>query len=203
MEKRDYYPDSLLKQREFLELQIAQWPLKGAALGLTPAEITTKVAACQAQLDGVNKVLQMQADVAEAVEKRNLDARAFEEAYRLDVRRYKLQPGVDEALLKAFGWVGEEAGKIDLDTARPVIKNIQVLPGEVHLDFVRRIFDGIDGEYSTTGVDAWTKGEFDNRSPYEDKRPGPPEMRYYRFRYRYKGQPVGQYSEVASAMFLG
>jgi len=207
MEKKDYFPDSLIRLREFLELQIAQWPDKGALLGLTPAQITAKVAQCQAQLDAVNTVLQMQANTAEAVEKRNLGARAFEDEYRLDVKRYKLLPNVDPSVFKAFGWVGDEQGKPDLNSVAPDIKHIEVLPGEVHLDFVRRGMDGVDAEYSFTGNDGWTKGDFDNRSPYEDKRPlrtpGTPEMRYYRFRFRYKGEPVGQYSEVVSALFRG
>ena len=204
MEKKDYFPATLIKLREFLELQIAQWPTKGVALGLTPAQITAKVGECEGQLTAVNTVLKMQADTAEAVEKRNLGARTFEDAYRLDVKRYKLLAGVDPSVFVAFGWVGEEQGKPDLNTVQPKITHVEVLPGTVHLDFVRRGMDGVDAEYSPNGVDGWAKGEFDSRSPYEDMRPvkvpGQPEMRYYRFRFRYKGKPVGQYSEVVSAL---
>ena len=200
MKKKDYYPPTLIQQREFLELQKAQWPVHGAALNYTPPQIAAEVAEVQGQLTEINSVLTMQADLAKAVETRNLNGAAFEEAYRLKVKRAKLLPGVDPAVFKAFDWEGEEMGKPDLDTVKPVISHVEMLPGEVHLDFVRRIFDGIDGEYSTTGTGEWAKGEFDNRSPYEDRRPlkvpGQPETRYYRFRYRYKGQPVGQYSAV-------
>ena len=207
MEKKDYFPATLLKLREFLELQVAQWPAKGAALGLTAAQIADKITQCQSQLDTVNRVLQLQANVAEAVEQRNLGARAFEDDYRLDVKRYKLLPGVDPAVFKAFGWVGDAQGRVDLDTLQPKITHIEVLPDEVHLDFVRRGMDGVDAEYSATGADGWARGEFDNRSPYEDRRParvpGQPEVRYYRFRYRYQGKPVGQYSDVVSALFRG
>jgi hypothetical protein len=204
MRKKDYYPDSLLKLREFLELQAAQWPLYGAALGYTQAEIADEVARINGQLTEVNTVLQMQADVAKAVAARNAKGETFETSYRLTVKRAKLLPDVDPTIFKAFGWDGNEISKVDLDQAKPVITHIEVLPGEVHLDFVRRAFDGIDGEYSATGTGDWTKGEFDNRSPYEDKRPvknpGQPEVRYYRFRYRYKGEPVGQYSDVVRAV---
>ena len=200
MAKQDYYPDSLIKQREFLELQKAQWPIYGSKLGYTPAQITDEVATIDAQLTEINKVLQMQADTAQAVEKRNTNGRTFEDAYRLTVKRAKLVPGVDPAIFKAFEWDGAEHSKPDLNAAKPKIAHVEVLPGQVDLNFVRGIFDGVDGEYSTIGTGNWTKGELDNRSPYEDKRPlavpGQPEVRYYRFRYRYKGQPVGQYSDV-------
>jgi hypothetical protein len=204
MPKRDYFPGTLIKLRAFLQLQIDQWAVYGAALGLKPDEVTDLVKSLRAQLDEINKVLQMQADVAKAVEARNLSGSTFEDSYRQTVKRIRLVSGVDPAIFKAFGWDGEEPGKIDLNQAKPTISHIEVLPGQVDLTFVRRQFDGVDAEYSTTGVDGWTKGDFDNRSPYEDKRPvrvlGQPETRYYRFRYRYQGAPVGQYSDVVRAV---
>lgn len=204
MEKRDYYPDSLLKLREFLTLQAAQWPVYGAKLGLTAAEITAQVAAVNAQITEIDAVLKMQADLAKAVETRNQHNDVFAADYRLAVRRYKLLPGVDEAIFKAFGWVGDTAAKPDVNAAQPHIGHVTVLPGLVELDFARKGYDGVDGEYSTTGTGDWTRGEFDTRSPYEDRRPlatpGQPETRYYRFRYRLKDVPVGQYSDVVQAL---
>lgn len=200
MEKRDYYPNTLLKLRGFLELQAAQWPIYGARLGRTPEEITDQVDAINKQLAEVNQVLQLQADLAKAIETRNTHNVAFENSYRLDVRRYKLLAGVDPAIFRAFGWVGDEAARLAPHEAQPTIGHITVLPGLVELDFVRKGFDGVDGEYSTTGTGDWTRGEFDSRSPYEDRRPlshpGQPETRYYRFRYRLKDEAVGQYSDV-------
>lgn len=205
MRKKDYFPQALLSQRAFFELQVVQWPLHGPTLGYTPVQVTGKVTGCQAQLDAINSVMQQQAEVAKAVERRNLDSDAFAAVYRLDVRRDKLRPGVNPAIFTAFGWEGDQFARPDLDTVQPQLTHVQVLPGpEVHLDFIRKIFDGVDAEYSATGAGDWTKGDFDTRSPYEDKRPlrvpGQPETRYYRFRYRYQGAPVGQYSDVVRAV---
>ena len=204
MERNDYFPNTLVMLREFLALQVAQWPAYGSKLGLTPAQVTAQVASITAQINEIDAVLKMQADLAKAVETRNQHNDVFAVAYRLAVRRYKLLPGVDEAIFKAFGWVGDTAAKADVNAAQPHIGHVTVLPGLVELDFVRKGYDGVDGEYSTTGAGDWTRGEFDNRSPYEDRRPnqvpGQPETRYYRFRYRLQGTPVGQYSEVTSVV---
>lgn len=76
-------------------------------------------------------------------------------------------------------------------------------PGEVILDWVRGRFDGVDVELSADGS-TWAKGDFDTRSPFEDRRPlrtpGQPEQRYYHLRYRLKDVAYGQYSEVVQAV---
>ena len=55
-------------------------------------------------------------------------------------------------------------------------------------------------------LDRWS-AQVRRNTPYEDRRPnrvpGQPETRYYRFRYRLKGEAVGQYSEVTSVVVGG
>jgi hypothetical protein len=102
----------------------------------------------------------------------------------------------------AFKWNGTKKAPPSPDTTRPVVTNIHNLPGEIELDWIRAGFAGVDVELSYDGQ-AWEKGDFDTRSPYEDRRANrtsrQPETRYYRLRYRYKGEPFGQYSEVVQA----
>ena len=71
---------------------------------------------------------------------------------------------------------------------------------------MRGPFDGVDVDLSYDQK-TWIPGGFDNRSPCEDllpnRTPGTPETRYSRLRFRYKGEPFGQYSAVAQVVAAG
>ena len=84
----------------------------------------------------------------------------------------------------------------DPTKAKPRITHTTMLPDQNILDFVKGIWDGVyvDGSYDNL---TWTELNKIDTSPFYDKRFNKvlnvPELRYYRFRYYYKGVKIGEY----------
>lgn len=203
MAKTDFYPQGLGQLLKWLQLQVTQWEANYTRFGYTKDQKDDVVKRVQAVIDRINTVTKMQADLAEQVRGRDILSTDFEAYYRALIQLLRRTPQLDAGVPAAFEWEGEERSKEDPATVRPRVSGMHTAPGEVIVDWVRGRFDGVDVELSYDGS-TWTKGDFDTRSPYEDRRPlrtpGQPETRYYRLRYRLKDAAYGQYSEVAQAV---
>ena len=74
----------------------------------------------------------------------------------------------------------------------------------VRLDWTKGKFDGVFIDSERNDETAWTRLDFDMRSPYEDIRAplvaGKPEERRYRLRYFMDNTAVGQNSDVITAI---
>jgi hypothetical protein len=206
MAKKDYYPEGIPALLQWLQLQVEQWPLHYAAFGLTAAQSQAIVAHIEGLMDQIRTVAKLQADTAEAVRRRDEQAATFEAWYRAEIQRDRRVEGLPASIPVAFKWDGTAKTPPNPDTAQPVIGGFHAAPGQLDVDWVRGPFDGVDVDLSYDGQ-TWTPGGFDTRSPYEDRRPnqvpGTPETRYYRLRFRYKGEPFGQYSAVGQAVADG
>ncbi len=76
----------------------------------------------------------------------------------------------------------------------------------VRLDWTKGKFDGVFIDSERNDETAWTRLDFDMRSPYEDIRAplvaGKPEERRYRLRYFIDNQPVGAWSDMITVITL-
>ena len=76
----------------------------------------------------------------------------------------------------------------------------------VRLDWTKGKFDGVFIDSQRNEETAWTRLDFDMRSPFEDTRPplnvGKPEERRYRLRYFIDNQPVGMWSDMITVITL-
>lgn len=206
MAKKDYYPESTPALLQWLQLQVEQWQLNYAVFGLTDKQAKAITNRIQVVIDKLQAVAKLQADTAEAVRSRDLLTTDFETWYRAEIQRDRRVENLPASIPVAFKWDGTEKTPPNPDTTQPTIGSFHTAPGEIDLDWVRGPFDGVDVDLSYDNQ-TWTSGGFDNRSPYEDRRPnrnpGTPETRYYRLRFRYKGEPFGQYSAVGQVTAAG
>ena len=93
--------------------------------------------------------------------------------------------------------------KPDLNTVKPVITGITLLPAFVEIDWRK---NGMDGVYVHGSYDgsSFTQIGTDNRSPWEDRRtnqvPGEAEVRHYKMQYMVADKPVGLFSDVVKVV---
>ena len=110
-------------------------------------------------------------------------------------------PNFNEADAELMG-IRRQAAALDLNTVKPTITDITVLPDQVIIDWTKGRMHGVVIEMSYDGSN-WEKLDKDTRSPYEDTRKNKAakqaETRHYRLRYLYSDQLVGQYSDVVKA----
>jgi hypothetical protein len=206
MAKNNFYPQGASALLMWLQLQTEQWKLNYAAFGFDDKQVQGIIDRIQVLIDKIQAVAMLQASTTEAVKNRDLLAADFETWYRAEIQRDRRVEGLPASIPAAFKWDGTVQAAPNPDTAQPTIGSVHTAPGSIDLDWVRGPFDGVDVDLSYDGK-AWTPGGFDNRSPFEDRRlnhaPGTPETRYYRLRFRYKGEPFGQYSAVGQVVAAG
>lgn len=93
-------------------------------------------------------------------------------------------------------------GPVDLETVKPEVTRLTVLPEKVIIDWVKFVLDGVFIEGSYDGVQFTEIGK-DTHSPFEDTRVNVTEgaeTRYYRLRYFKKDAAVGLYSDVVKVV---
>jgi hypothetical protein len=91
---------------------------------------------------------------------------------------------------------------VDLNTVKPEVSRITVLPDKVILDWIKYTLDGVIIESSYDGV-TFTKIGQDTHSPFEDTRSNVSEgaeTRYYRLRYFENDVAVGHFSDVVKVV---
>ena len=90
--------------------------------------------------------------------------------------------------------------------AKTSVKATSLTGSIVRLDWIKGKFDGVFIDSQRNDEDAWTRLDFDMRSPFEDTRPplvaGKPEERRYRLRYFVDNQAVGAWSDVVIVITL-
>ena len=96
-----------------------------------------------------------------------------------------------------------EHEKPDLNTVKPKITGITILPAFVEIDWRK---SGMDGVYVHGSYDGNSFEQIgtDNRSPWEDTRPnqtpGVAETRHYKMQYMVNDKPVGLFSDVVKVV---
>lgn len=93
--------------------------------------------------------------------------------------------------------------KPDLNTVKPKITGITILPAFVEIDWRKAGMDGVYVHGSYDG-NTFTQIGTDNRSPWEDRRPnqvlGEAETRWYKMQYMVADKPVGLFSDVVKVV---
>ncbi len=96
-----------------------------------------------------------------------------------------------------------EHEKPDLNTVKPVITGLTILPAFVEIDWRKAGMDGVYVHGSFDGA-TFTQVGTDNRSPWEDRRPnqvpGEAETRHYKMQYMVADKPVGLFSDVVKVV---
>jgi len=93
---------------------------------------------------------------------------------------------------------------VDLETVKPEVTKLTVLPEKVIIDWVKFVLDGVFIESSLDGT-TFTQIGKDTHSPFEDTRSNTTdgaETRYYRLRYFKNDAPVGLYSDVVKVVCM-
>lgn len=203
MNTASYYPQNLINLLPWLGTQREQLRSNFAAIGLTQDQADEKIAVIDQHIAEIEAVLDQQETLAVAVQRRDDNLDTFGKSYREDVQRWKRTVGFTPDLAVAFKWDTPTVTPPNSDTAKPRISGTHTEPGLLVVDWVRGPFDGVEVEGSYDNQN-WSRLDFDTRSPFDDRRanqvPGQPETRYFRLRYRYKGQAFGQYSDVKSVL---
>ena len=91
---------------------------------------------------------------------------------------------------------------VDLETVKPVISRLTVLPEKVIIDFIKGTLEGVLIFGSYDGV-TFTQIGKDTHSPFEDTRSNASdgaETRYYKLRYFVKDAPVGLESDIVKVV---
>ena len=104
---------------------------------------------------------------------------------------------------------GEDLGfirikaKPDIASAKARITGITAMPGEIRIEWIKSIFDGV-AVYASYDGQNFSKLDKDNRSPYDDTRKNKtenvPETRYYKLRFLLNDKEVGLESDVAKKL---
>lgn len=130
---------------------------------------------------------------------------------RILVRRIKTHPNYTEAIGHRLGIITPKAD-INIDKVTPVITNIaksdfdvniRWKKGNMHGIVIYRAVANVDSESGDTSGLKWVEIGRDFRSPYIDTKQNiskRPEARYYKFRYIYKDQIVGQESDIVKVV---
>lgn len=108
-----------------------------------------------------------------------------------------LEPNFDEQDAEDLG-MRRTKPPIDINKVKPVISQITVLPDKVIFDWVKGEMQGLLIDSSYDGI-TFEKLDKDFKSPFEDFRKNKvfnvAESRYFRFRYIYNDELVGDYTE--------
>jgi hypothetical protein len=119
------------------------------------------------------------------------------------LQRIQLAPGYTEAIGLNLGIVGADASSAPGASAKPTAKATALAAGQVQIDFSEGSFDGVQVEGRRAGETTWTGLGTDNYSPFVDTRPpaeaAKAEVREYRLRYVRLDEPVGEWSDIATA----
>ena len=90
--------------------------------------------------------------------------------------------------------------------AKPTASGTSMTGSIVRIDWTKRKFDGVFIDSQRGDETAWTRLDFDMRSPYEDTRPptatGKPEERRYRLIYFTDNKEVGNWSDIITVITL-
>jgi hypothetical protein len=177
--------------------------LRGAAVGLTPAEITAIQAKCDAIIgridDKAAKKLAWQASVAAADTGNTADIADL----RASIAAIKTNSGYTPEIGADLGIVGP-AGSFDPNTYKAELLSVeQTGPNAVTAKFAKAKgnIEGVNVYSRLQGTSPWKFLARDTVPPYVDTTPlaaaGQPEIREYRIRAVINDEEIGDYSDTA------
>lgn len=122
------------------------------------------------------------------------------------IQRAKLSPNFNQAVAEQLMIATTPPDSTIPADSKPTASGTALTGSIVRVDWTKRQFDGVFIDSQRNDETAWTRLDFDMRSPYEDLRPptiaGKPEERRYRLRYFIDNQPVGAWSDMITVITL-
>jgi hypothetical protein len=177
----------------------------GAALGLTPAEITALSTACTNLVTLINAVEAAKTALKNAVEAKDAGKDTGLGLIRSENKRMKTNAGYTDAIGEDMGVKGSTED-MDKEAAKPKLTG-DAFPGYVRLKFTKKGLDGVNIYARLKGQTGWNFLARDTNSPYDDNRPlaapAVPETREYMCIGVISDTEVGQASDIVSVVFGG
>lgn len=192
---------------------LAQWlinfkqkiPTIGAALGLSPAEISELENYVQVLLDAINKVEVKKREQEEAVTAKELAKEKELLLIKAAIGRMKRLPGYTANMGSELGAIGS-VQTIVVDAVKPVI-NLSTVPGGIKIVFNKKNMPAISIYTRLKGTNGWTLLAVEDVSPFIDSRtmaePEKAEIREYMAICRSSKAEVGVPSAIETVVFAG
>lgn len=122
------------------------------------------------------------------------------------IQRAKLSPNFNQAIAEQLMIATTPPDTLIPADSKPTASGTAMTGTIVRIDWTKRQFDGVYIDSQRNEETAWTRLDFDMRSPFEDTRPplaaGKPEERRYRLRYFIDNQSVGAWSDTITVITL-
>lgn len=122
------------------------------------------------------------------------------------IQRAKLSPNFNQAIAEQLMIATTPPDTNIPADSKPPASGTAMTGSVVRVDWTKGRFDGVYIDSQRNDETAWTRLDFDMRSPYEDLRPpiaaGKPEERRYRLIYFIDNQSVGIWSDVITVITL-
>ena len=122
------------------------------------------------------------------------------------IQRAKLSPNFNQAIAEQLMIATTPPDSTIPADSKPPASGTAMTGSVVRVDWTKGRFDGVFVDSQRNEETAWTRLDFDMRSPYEDSRPpitaGKPEERRYRLIYFIDNQIVGIWSDTITVITL-
>lgn len=122
------------------------------------------------------------------------------------MNRAKLSAGYTKTIGETLQIAAPAPDPPNPNDAKPTATGTAMTGSIVRLDWKKGKFDGVFIDAERGDETAWTRLDFDMRSPFEDTRPplitGKPEERRYRLRYFLDNTAIGNWSDMITVITL-
>lgn len=205
MKTQDYIPHSEPQAVLWLGTFKTNLPVHGAALGLTPAQITGLSASVDSIISEVSNVATKKTALSEAFAAKEATKTNELKAIRETVAKIKTNPGYTTAIGESLGIIGT-ATTFDAENYKSNI-SASIAAGCVRIKFTKNGVDGINLYNRKKGTAVWKFLARDTKSPYDDhielETPGQPEHWEYRAYGVIDDAEIGQPSDIVEIVFGG
>jgi hypothetical protein len=179
--------------------------IQGAAVGLTPAQITAVGASCTNIVTSLSNVETKRTSLNEAVAQKETVKNVELQAIRSTASKIKTNAGYTEAIGKSLGIIGT-ATEMDIAGYKPLIV-AEPFGGFIRIKFIKKGVDGINIYHRKKGEPIWKFLARDTKSPYDDhivlNQDGQPEHWEYRAFGVIDDAEIGQPSDIVAIVFGG
>lgn len=196
MAKRDYVPSREPEQIPWSGNLNAKIAIHGAAVGLSPAEITDVQDNCNNIVKALNDFEQAKRDFQEASNLKNDAKNPALANIRIVAQRIKKNAGYNTAIGEDLGIIGDEQ-TVDAANAKPELKHAKVPGGQEFKFNLKRYFDGVNIYRKLPSAAAFSFLARDTSSPYIDTTPIENGTQYYAY-YVLGDTETGQRSDTVT-----
>ena len=121
MKRKPYFPGMISLKRSWASNYQTKIAANGAALGMSPADITAEENACQKIMDKIDEADAKQAEAMALNAERDLLIKNQMDTLRPNIRTHKAHTGYSENIGQDLGIIGEEV-VIDLENVKTAVK---------------------------------------------------------------------------------